>query len=168
VRPLLAALALALGLLGPATPPARGAEPGGPLPLVLVDAATGGPAELRPGAALLHLVFFATWCPPCREELPRLQEVDARWRDAGYRLVVIAVAARQSAGRVREFTTEHRVPGETLFDARGEAEGAFGADALPLHVLLDASGNVLRRAPRLDAELESAIHDLMTKHVRGR
>ena len=137
------------------------------LPLTLTDPVRERPVELHPGAPVLHLVFFATWCPPCRDELGRLTELVTRWGDRGYRLVVIAVPARQSAERLREYLATEAVEGEFLFDATGAAQTKFRTKHLPSHVLLDTSGEVVLRAPSLNDEIESTIERMLTEHAKG-
>jgi len=137
-----------------------------PFPVSLIDPRTGDAVELRPGAPLLHLVFFATWCPPCRDELPRLTELDTRWGNAGYRLVVVAVAARQSTERLREFVDSANIGGEVLFDSTGDVQKKLGATQLPTHVVVDERGTVLVRAPSLSAEVESVIESVMAERMR--
>jgi thiol-disulfide isomerase/thioredoxin len=147
---------------------ANGAQsPDPPLSLTLTDPVYERPVELHSGAPVLHLVFFATWCPPCRDELPRLTELVTRWGDRGYRLVVVAVPARQSTKRLREFLATEAVEGEFLYDATGAAQNKFRTTQLPTHVLLDANGEVVLKAPSLDDEIESAIERIMLQHARG-
>jgi thiol-disulfide isomerase/thioredoxin len=135
--------------------------------LVLTDPALGQRVPLQVGAPVLHLVFFATWCPPCRDELPELNELVARWEDRGYRLVVIAVPARQSIARLREFLATETVEGEFLYDESGAGQNKFRTTQLPLHLLLDASGEVVLRAGSLDYEVESTIERMMLEHARA-
>jgi thiol-disulfide isomerase/thioredoxin len=150
---------------------AMGAASGAPspdpsLPLILTDPVDERPVELNPGAPVLHLVFFATWCPPCRDELPRLAELVTRWGDRGYRLVVIAVPTRQTAERLREFLGTGGVEGEFLFDAKGAAQNKFRTTQLPSHVILDGGGKIVLQAPGLDDEVESTIERMMLEHAR--
>lgn len=160
--------ALAFGPVSGETPGDAEAEAPPPRPLlVLTDPAHEQRVPLHAGAPVLHLVFFATWCPPCRDEIPALNELVARWQDRGYRLVVIAVSARQSAQRLREFLATESVEGEFLFDETGAGQNKFRTSQLPLHVLLDASGEVVLRAPSLTYEIESTIERMMLEHARA-
>jgi peroxiredoxin len=113
-------------------------------------------------------VFFATWCPPCKEELSRLTELEARFGDRGYRLLIIAVSTRQSAERLAGFAAEHRLPGELLFDAGGDAERAWGVERLPTHIVLDASGREALRSGGLDATVSAAVERLLREGGGGR
>ena len=94
-------------------------------PIRLQDPSTGQDVELVTGGKALHIVFFATWCQPCRQELAQLRDLDARWKERGYRLVIVAVRNRQSAERLQRFIEEHRPPGQLLFDFSGWAERSF-------------------------------------------
>ena len=138
-----------------------------PRSMTLTDPLTGKSVALEAGAPLLHLVFFATWCPPCRNELPRLAELEARWRDGGYRLVLVAVPTRQSVERLRGFHETGQAPGELLFDSLGLLQAALGADQIPAHVLLDARGSVLLHGPALDSQIEAKIQEVLIQSARS-
>lgn len=138
-----------------------------PLPLVLEEVATGNPAELTSGAEALHLVFFAPWCPVCVAELKRLGEMEQRWGEAGYRLVLIAVRHRNSRERLLRFTQQHRPPGVIYFDVSGEAQRSFAAGELPAHLLIDTSGQEIGRWDRLDDGLEEAVRKLLLSSDDG-
>jgi thiol-disulfide isomerase/thioredoxin len=138
------------------------------LPVELVRPADGRPVELAAGAPALHLVFFATWCPECVAELERLAELEARWKSRGYRQVLIAVPTRQTAERLEVFRTEQLPPGELLFDAGGRATARFGAEHLPLHVVLDAQGAEIVRAERLSPQIDAALEQALARPGRRR
>lgn len=132
------------------------------LPVTLEDPRDGRAVRIEPGGSLLHLVFFATWCPPCREELPRLAELEARWRGRGYRLVLVAVQNRHTAPRLSRFVADQGPPGELLFDVDGGVQRKFAAEQLPTHLLLDGKGAELLRAGGLSREVEQAIRERLS------
>ena len=136
------------------------------LPQSLSDPRSGEVVELRPGAPVLHVVFFATWCPPCRDELPRLTELSTRWADGGYRQVLVAVSSRQTEERLRDFIRTSGIEGEILLDTESKAQQAFGAEQLPTHVLFDARGGLVARAAELSEKIESTIERIMVEHTR--
>lgn len=139
----------------------------GPLPATLSDPATGAEVELRAGAPVLHVAFFATWCPACVAELERLADLQLRWEESGYRLVIVAVATRQEPRRLARFAAEREPPGRFLHDPGGRVQKAFGAGSLPAHFLLDASGAVLASADALDDPFLSTLEQYLRKRERG-
>ena len=133
----------------------------------LLDPETGKSVKLPIGARALHLVFFATWCPTCIDELTDLSELDAQWSKKGYRLVIVAVRTRHDAARLAGFIADKRPPGRMLFDSEGVAEQRWGATRLPTHVVLDANGKEVARSSALGPEIEAALERLLDER-RGR
>jgi len=126
----------------------------------------GKPASLealRGGAVLVN--FWATWCEPCRAELPELVALDQRLRGRGLTVVGVSVDRDLPADRIRAFADRRKVA-FTLWRDPGEAlAGAFGVTQLPATYLIDAQGRVVWSAtgaisasnPALDAALEKAL-----------
>src|SRR5262245_63555733 len=106
-------------------PRSRAADPGG----FLLDAG-GRPSPLGPRLSPVTLVhFWATWCPPCIEEIPALQRL-ARDFAGHHDFAVLMVAVSDSADKVRTFLG----PGAAdavLFDPRWEVANRYGTDKLP-------------------------------------
>jgi peroxiredoxin len=154
-RSLLRAIVPIVLILTPAAAPLDAAA------VSLIEPTTGNSVSVEPGSTALHLVFFATWCPECVDELTRLGEIEARWESQGYRLVLVAISTRHTADRLAAFAAAKRPPGRLLFDAEGRAADAWKAKRLPTHVLLDADGREVARSGSLDADFERAIAGLV-------
>jgi len=137
-----------------------------PLPATLADPLTGAPVEIRSGAPALHVVFFATWCPACVEELDALADLWARWEQSGYRLVIVAVGTRQTPERLARFAADRQPPGRFLYDADGRVAKAFGAENLPAHFLVDASGTVVATAEALDGAFRATLEESLRRGQR--
>lgn len=131
------------------------------LPVSLEDPSGGGSVQLRAGAAALHVVLFATWCPPCVEELEALAELEARWGEQGYRLVLVAVATRHTPAKLARFAAQEKPPGRLLLDADGRVERALDGPGLPTHVLIDSRGREVLRTSALDARLRQQVERLV-------
>ena len=136
-------------------------------PVQLQDPQSGKPVALPVGAKAVHLVFFATWCPTCIDELAQLSELEARWSGKGYRLVIVAVRTRHTAARLAGFISDERPPGRLLFDSEGAAERRWAAKSLPTHVVLDAHGDEVARSSVVGPEIEAALAGLLDVR-RGR
>jgi len=153
-------------------PGARAAEPPASIPvsppLTAVDPATGTAVALDPSQGPMHVVFLATWCRPCMSELPKLVDLEDRWKPEGYRLFLVAVATRQTPERLRELQAQGPLPGRLLFDANGSVAEAFGAATLPSQALVNRSGRIVARAGALDSAFTQAVERLVRQEGRAK
>jgi thiol-disulfide isomerase/thioredoxin len=134
----------------------------------LLDPRSGERQTIEIGAPVLHLVFFATWCPDCLDEIPALTELNARWSDQGYRLIVVAVKSRHDAGRLKAFVNEGDLALRLLWDVDGSAARRFKAESVPLHLVLDSNGKELARSSKLDDRVLDAVAAAVDKRRRPR
>jgi peroxiredoxin len=85
--------------------------------------------------------FWATWCGPCRRELPEIQRLADEFRDEG--LVVLAVNFQESAGTAVSFWEELDLDLPILLDSSGEVAEQYRTRNLPNNFFIDRDG-VLR------------------------
>jgi thiol-disulfide isomerase/thioredoxin len=91
------------------------------------------------GQAVL-LNFWASWCEPCRAEMPALQRLAARHAQAG--LQVLAVNFRESSDTVRRFMSTTGMTLPVLMDADGSAAKSLGIGIFPTTVVIDRRGRI--------------------------
>jgi thiol-disulfide isomerase/thioredoxin len=145
-RKALAALAVVLVLgVGAAVAWGGGAEPEGePVPDVSVQLLSGGIvslAELRGQVVLVN--FWATWCPPCRVEMPGFQRVyDAR-RDDGFTIVGLSTD-RLPEDQIAWFLEQRGIDYMVGRATQYAAQAFGGASTLPTSYLIDAEGRIRR------------------------
>lgn len=84
--------------------------------------------------------FWATWCAPCRIEMPELQNAYDTYQDQD--LVILAVNAQEEEQHVREFFAELGLTFPALLDSDGQVGGAYGAFGLPSTYFVNRSGEV--------------------------
>ena len=116
-------------LLRPRTPP----EAAPPLRLPGLDGRTIDLGDARGKVVLVN--FWATWCPPCVEEIPSLQRLYRARRDQG--LEILAVEVGESPEQVRAFLADKPVDFPVLLDPDGKALAAWGVHAFPTTFVLD-------------------------------
>lgn len=98
-------------------------------------------SDLKGKVVLLN--FFATWCPPCREELPRLQkEIWEKYKD-NPKFELMVLAREQDWNKIDPFVAEHKYSLPFYPDLKRNVFGLFADQGIPRNVVLDAQGNVI-------------------------
>ncbi len=111
--------------------------------------------------------FFATWCVPCRVEIPHLERLHRTYKDQGLRVVLVSEDAPSTAQSVPSFLARFDVTAEWLIDSDSELLSRYNSSGgVPYTVLLDASGNTAWAhagyEPGDEMALESQIKKLLT------
>lgn len=86
--------------------------------------------------------FWATWCSPCRKELPLLNELHERYNRAGF--VLIGINIDQDLDKAREFANSLGIKFPILFDPVNEVSKSYGLSAMPTTIIIDRSGKTAR------------------------
>ena len=90
---------------------------------------------------VVFLNFWATWCPPCRLEMPTMEELHREFSDQG--LVILAVNFRESPDEVRSFLKQHGLTFTTLLDKEEKAFGLYRAWSLPTTYLINKNSEIV-------------------------
>jgi cytochrome c biogenesis protein CcmG, thiol:disulfide interchange protein DsbE len=95
------------------------------------------------GGRLLVLNFWATWCPPCVDEMPSLDEFQRRLADSG--VVVLGVSVDKSERAYRNFLRQARVSFLTARDPSASISSEYGTFKFPETYVIDAAGRVVQK-----------------------
>lgn len=95
-------------------------------------------SEYRGDVVMIN--FWATWCGPCRQEMPLLDELYSRYERVGFNL--LGVNIDDDSRRAMQMIEELGVNFPVLFDARKEVSKLYEVEAMPVTVLVDREGNV--------------------------
>ncbi len=93
-------------------------------------------ADFRGQVVLLN--FWATWCPPCRKEMPSMERLYQKFRDQG--LVTLAVSTDRAREPVLEFMERYRLSFPALWDGEGSVAEQYQILGLPTSYLIDRRG----------------------------
>ncbi len=126
--------------------------------LVEIEDLDGNPLSLTRyvGEKPVLIEFWARWCENCRELLPQMRDVYARYGDR-IEIVAISVAVAQSRRSVRRHLEKEPVDYPTIWDTKGRATRAFLAPATSYIVILDTSGRVVYTGIGPGQEIEAAV-----------
>ncbi|NOZ36808.1 MAG: TlpA family protein disulfide reductase [Gammaproteobacteria bacterium] len=88
--------------------------------------------------------FWATWCPPCRRELPSMNRAWGKIKAEG--IVMLAVGVGEDKDSVVDFMTDYPIDFTVLLDSQAEVSAHWPVDALPTTFVLDRQGRLVYRA----------------------
>ena len=93
-----------------------------------------------PEGEVVLLNFWATWCPPCRKEMPSMAALHRKYAEKG--LKVVAVSVDRDANDLAAFVREYKLPFQILHDVDSSVSHDYGVFRYPETFLIDRQGNV--------------------------
>jgi peroxiredoxin len=124
--------------------PSTGISLGNYAPPFETTSDTGVPvrlADLRGQVVLLN--FWATWCGPCRVEMPEFESLYNQHKDEGF--TVLAINNAETAAQIQSFRQELGLNFPMLLDETGEIQRLYNIDGYPRTFLLDRNGIIIAR-----------------------
>jgi thiol-disulfide isomerase/thioredoxin len=118
-------------------------------------------AALRGKVVLID--FWATWCGPCKEELPNVLAAYRKYHAQGFEVVAVSLDAEKDRQKLLDYCREHELPWPQHFDGKGwknEFAVRYAVRAIPAMFLLDQEGKVVStdaRGPKLEAEIRRLL-----------
>src|SRR5271165_882238 len=98
-------------------------------------------SELRGKVVLVN--FWATWCPPCRKEMPDLEALYNRFKDQG--LVILAISDEE-AGKVQPFITERKITYPVILDPGRKVNELFQVEGIPKSFVYNRDGKLVAQS----------------------
>ena len=97
-------------------------------------------SQILPKGDVILLNFWATWCPPCRQEMPSMVELSKEYAAKG--LKVVAVSVDRDAKALKDFVAEYKLPFLVLHDIDSAVSENYGVYRYPETFLIDRQGKV--------------------------
>jgi len=112
------------------------------------------------------LDFWGTWCPPCRESLPSLRDLNKKYaKEKAF--VMISVSVRDAEDTWRDFTAKNQMTWPQAFDGDSKIQRAFAVHAFPTYILIDHEGIVRFRASGFGFDREATLIDAIHKAIKA-
>jgi cytochrome c biogenesis protein CcmG, thiol:disulfide interchange protein DsbE len=117
-------------------------------------------AAERGNVVLLNV--WATWCGPCRFEIPALDKLHKKYESKGFKVVGVSIDEGEAAP-VKQFVSEHEMHYPIVLDPEGKLANLFQTSVIPTSVLIDRKGKVVWKKYGVieenEAQLLSAIRN---------
>lgn len=128
-----------------------GVNPGNQAPDFTLTSVEGKTVSLKDyqGIKSVYIVYWATWCPGCRNEIPYLKEAYQDFRTKDIEFFSINVGVNESRERIKLFKKKHAIPYPILFDEGGRVTKAYGVSGIPSHIIIDSNGLIVYRSHHL-------------------
>lgn len=129
--------------------------------LQTLDGETLKLSDLRGKAVLLN--FWATWCGPCRDEMPAIQSVYEKHKDKGFVVVGVNIAESQLA--VKGFARQLDLSFPIVLDKERQVVDQYQIGPIPSTVFIDQNGEVVRKMDgQMDeAQIEAYVLEALSK-----
>jgi peroxiredoxin len=119
-------------------------------------------SEFRGQAVLINL--WATWCPPCRAEMPTIEKIYQEYKDQGLAVLAINTTYQDDPFAIMPFVEEHSLTFPILLDETGEVSNAYQLRSLPSSYFIGRNGiikQVVIGGPMSEALLHTRIEEIL-------
>lgn len=117
---------------------------------------------------VLFLNFWATWCGPCRAEMPSMEALYVKYKERG--LEILAVNCMEKETDVLAFMKSGKLSFQAALDTNGKLSASYGIQAIPTTFLVDREGKIVVRlvgSINWDTpEIHAAIEELLNEGIR--
>ena len=110
------------------------------------------------------LNVWATWCVPCRYEIPELQKLHDRYVKSGFKVIGVSVD-ESGADNVKQFVSEEKITYPIALDAEGRVANVLQTTVLPTSVMIDRRGRIVWRKVGAVMPNETSALDALVKRT---
>jgi len=103
------------------------------------------------------LIFWASWCPVCREQTASFQEAFDRTKKKGLRVMAVNIGVKETLASAKKYALENRLTLPIYFDGDRSVSKAFNVASTPTILLLDRTGKVVSKANEIDLDAIDAL-----------
>ncbi len=144
---------------------AAGGDAAGPAPSFTLTTLAGQPGGLGEYKGQVVMVnFWATWCGPCQQEMPLLDQMYKKYKPAGFTLIGVNVDKESPA--VKELLARKPVSFPVLLDPANQVSKAYHVDEMPSSVIIDRKGQIRYVHRGYKPGDENDYQDLIRKLIR--
>lgn len=144
-----------VGLIGPANKTVQAGDLAPDFELAALDGRRIKLSDLKGQPVLVN--FWATWCPPCKAEMPLIIDAYRAHQAGGLRVLAIDTTANDNVQDVKNFVAQHQMPFDVLLDVDDSVGGGWNTLGLPSSYFIDKTGKVV--SVRVGQMTEQELND---------
>ncbi|HMW23074.1 MAG TPA: TlpA disulfide reductase family protein [Burkholderiaceae bacterium] len=149
-------LLVCLSLVG-ATVAAVAATVGQPAPTLDLPGAQGNVSLAAAKGKVVYVDFWASWCGPCRQSFPWMNEMQAKYGPRGLQIIGVNLDAKRDDAD--KFLAQTPAKFTLAFDSKGDSPRAYGVKGMPTSVLIGADGKVIDHHSGFHDEERKTLED---------
>ncbi len=130
-----------LAILSLTSAPVKALDVGNTAPTFSLTSSGGKLDSASLKGKLVYVDFWASWCVPCKQSFPWMNEMQAKYADRGLHVLAINVDAK--AADAEKFLTQVPAKFQVAFDSSGETPKQFAVKSMPSSYLIDGNGRVV-------------------------
>lgn len=126
----------------------------------------GSEFDLKSKKGTVLLVnLWATWCGPCRHEIPELEKIHAKYASQGF--AVVGISVDDPAEAVHEFLKETPIHYPIVLDPQGRMAGILDVSVLPTSVIVDRAGRMVWRSAGIVSSSDPEMIKVLEAALKG-
>jgi peroxiredoxin len=114
------------------------------------------------GKKIVHLLFWATWCPHCLMEMPKVKELYHTLNSNTYEILAIDVGINDTLKRIRKIQQKYEIPCKILLDEKGDVTKKCKIVGVPCHIIIGKDGTILDRFNELPKDPRAYLNKYIT------
>jgi thiol-disulfide isomerase/thioredoxin len=119
------------------------------------------------GSKLTFVTFWATWCPPCRAELPELEKLYQEYKSKGFQVIGINTNQDEAGDEIKGIVNDMNLTYPILLDANGVLSKDMLVESIPMLLVLDPAGKIIEAhvgtSPRSPQEFKAIVEQAVGK-----
>jgi len=125
------------------------------IPIKTIDGTVFKLSDFK-GRKPVYLKYWASWCQPCRKQMPHLQHTFEKYGD-DIEVIAVNISMNDTADAIKQTIDEFNLSLPVVIDENSRLSQAFNLLATPYHILLDINGNVVHKGHDVSVELNNKI-----------
>ena len=115
------------------------------------------------GRRVVHLVFWASWCVPCIQEIPAIREAYEKYHDRGLEVLAVVLNIDQTPNDARAVARDYKINYPVLWDEGGLVRERYRVTTIPQNYLIDKDGIIRYAGSALPADYDALVLNLFRR-----